>query len=616
MEDNKRMIKLIAVILTCTSALSAANYNVFDQLYPGTRNNFNGRVGFSFRTKTPFEITALGRPVNPAYNGGVLQAAHTIELFRVSGGALVASAVISSSSPKDSFGYAYETLAVPVTLVSNTEYMILSDETAGDGDPWLDLSFITGYRDDLISIRNQIYTGTHAGNIMPPPAYGNLNYLYVPPTFYTTIPDPTPPVVMWEDFSFSSSFDGTSPLWARAFYPVNADNAPMMVVQHGYESTRGAVMYSMERMARNGYFCVAVDYRGWDGSAGTHDDGGLEIMDIYDAIQETRRRYPGKVDPNLTSIIGYSNGGGNVFFSTIRFPFTFRASMALFGIPDYGQWATLVSNWRDKVYAAVGGTPAQVPDKYFVRRAEEAATNLSGTHFHIAYDQSEWMCPIIMDTEFIAAVPSQQQDNVFLHVSKTTDTYRWTHGHNTTGHLNVIEDLFMADMSNNNLKTPTMPANGNLVVLGFIVTPKFKCFLGSGDDAAASVEYHFQDDRASFDFSALTSDNTRTGTLILEPNTADYDLQVCINGTQTAIIEQRHNLQFNFPIESSVEIRPYTPADISCDCQINFKDIALLAERWLDQCNTQNQWCDGVDVNKSESVEFGDLSIIAETWLK
>jgi len=363
-----RKLFIIITVLTMSCMSNAVSYNAFDMLYTGTRNDYSGRVGYTFRAEQTFDIHALGRSVNPFYNGGVLQAGHTIEIFEVSTGSLLASETINSGSAKDSLGYAFEVLPSPLTLISGAEYMILSDETSGDGDPWMDVSSVSGYRDDLMTIIGCQWWNTHAGNPMPTPYYTYCpGSLYVPPTFYTDIPDPTPPVLSYEDFSFSSSFDGTGPLWAKAVYPPNANNLPMMVVQHGYGSTRQAVMYSVERMALNGYFCIAVDNRGWDGSAGSHDDGGVEIMDIYDAIEEARQLYHGKVDPNLTSIIGYSNGGGNVFFATVRFPFTFRASMALFGIPDYGQWITLVANWRDDVIAAVGGTTAEVPDKYFVR---------------------------------------------------------------------------------------------------------------------------------------------------------------------------------------------------------------------------------------------------------
>ena len=594
---------IIIAVLCGTSLSYAVSYNAFDVLYTGTRNDFSGRVGYTFRAEQTFDIHALGRSVNTAANGGVLQAAHTIELFEVSSQNLLATVTITSSSAKDTLGYAFKMLSSPVTLTSGLEYMIVSDETSDDGDPWLDSSYVSGYRDDLMTILGCQWWGNHAGNPMPDPYYTSCpGNVFVPPTFYTDIPDPTPPQLSIEDFSFTSSFDSTGPLWARAVYPPDAVNLPLMVVQHGYGSTRDAVMYSAERMALNGFFCLAVDVRGWDGSAGAHDDGGVEIMDIYDAIEEARQLYPTEVDPNLVSIIGYSNGGGNVFFSTVRFPFLFRASMALFGVVDYGQWIALTDAWDADVIAAVGGTPTQVPDKYFVRRSEEAASNLSGTHFHIAYDEAEWMCPPVMDQEFAAAVPSAQQENLFVHISQATDPDRWTHAHNTTGHLNAIEDLFMADIHDNNLQTPIMPNSASLVVLGFIVTPKFSCFLGNGDDAAATVDYDIQGDQATFNFSPLTSDSMVTGTITLTPDIADHDTHVYIDSVKTTVIPQGEKLEITFPITSSVHVN---------SAVFGIDDLIAMASAWL---SDDPQWDTAPTLDGDGTVNLSDFADFSSHW--
>lgn len=122
-----RKIFIIITVLSLAYVSNADSYNAFDILFMGTRNDYNGRVGYIFRAQQTFDIHALGRSVNSFYNGGVLQASHTIELFEVSTGSLLASATINSSSAKDLLGYAFETLAAPVTLTSGAEYMILSD---------------------------------------------------------------------------------------------------------------------------------------------------------------------------------------------------------------------------------------------------------------------------------------------------------------------------------------------------------------------------------------------------------------------------------------------------------------------------------------------------------
>ncbi|MFZ9012235.1 MAG: hypothetical protein ACO20W_10125, partial [Anaerohalosphaeraceae bacterium] len=146
----KSWFLLITVVCWC-SLCHAVSYNAFDVLYTGSRNDLDGRVGYTFRAEQTFDIHALGRSVKPDANGGILQASHTIELFEISTQNLLATVTITSSSAKDALGYAFEALPSSVTVNSGLEYMILSDETSGDGDPWMDSAAISGYRDDLMT---------------------------------------------------------------------------------------------------------------------------------------------------------------------------------------------------------------------------------------------------------------------------------------------------------------------------------------------------------------------------------------------------------------------------------------------------------------------------------
>ena len=48
-------------------------------------------------------------------------------------------------------------------------------------------------------------------------------------------------------------------------------------------------------------------------AAGQHDSGGLEIHDIFDAVESLKKRFSGRIDPDRIGIQGWSGGGGNVF---------------------------------------------------------------------------------------------------------------------------------------------------------------------------------------------------------------------------------------------------------------------------------------------------------------
>lgn len=612
----RRILILIFLIGVFDLPCQATLYNVLNQLYTGTRNDFTGRLGYTFRAEQNANVYALGRPINPSYNNGVLQDSHAVELYDVASKIRLADVTINNNSPKDALGYGYELLSVCVTLSSGREYMILSSETMNDGDHWMDGTYVTNYREDIVSILGAEYMYSTAGNPINAPIYGwGNNAVYLAPTFYTDVQGPVEEF-MEEDFTFTSTFDARGPLYARAIYMPSAQNYPLMIVQHGYGGSRNDVMYSARQMARNGYFCVAVDTRGWGGSAGVHDDGGIEIMDIYDAIEKSKQLYSLKIDPNRVSIIGYSNGGGNVFFSVVRFPYTFRASMALFGIPNYGQWIDLVPTFRSSVIAAVGGTPEMVPEKYMVRNAALAAGNLSGTRFHIAYDIEETLCPPIMDEEFVSAVPQPQQNNVFVNISQVGDSDRWLHGYNTTGHLSAIEEIFLSDINNNNPQTPVMPNQGVLTVIGFVVTPKFTCILGNGDDVVATMYFHFESDRAIFEFFPLSSDSNVLGTMTLKPDVFSSDIQVCVNGTEFVTLEQGQMQEITFPIASTIKIRSVICADINADCEISLQDFTILAERWLSSCNIENNFCDGADIDQNGTISLNDLNYMIELWLQ
>ena len=59
--------------------------------------------------------------------------------------------------------------------------------------------------------------------------------------------------------------------------------------------------------------------------------------------------------------------------------------------------------------------------------------------------------------------------------------------------------------------------------------------------------------------------------------------------------------------------------DINRDCVVNFYDFALLANQWLNICDTST-WCNNCDIDKISkdnvyAVDFADLAILAEHWL-
>ena len=56
-------------------------------------------------------------------------------------------------------------------------------------------------------------------------------------------------------------------------------------------------------------------------------------------------------------------------------------------------------------------------------------------------------------------------------------------------------------------------------------------------------------------------------------------------------------------------------ADLTDDCFVNFEDFAMMAEWWLEDCNSSNNFCEGADFDLSSQVDPNDLAILAADWL-
>ncbi|MBL7145468.1 MAG: right-handed parallel beta-helix repeat-containing protein, partial [Phycisphaerae bacterium] len=61
---------------------------------------------------------------------------------------------------------------------------------------------------------------------------------------------------------------------------------------------------------------------------------------------------------------------------------------------------------------------------------------------------------------------------------------------------------------------------------------------------------------------------------------------------------------------------PCRLCDLVLDGVINFRDFAVLADRWLeDSCSKANNWCDGADLTSDMYVDMRDIAFLADCWL-
>ncbi|MDD4102945.1 MAG: hypothetical protein PHU80_10010, partial [Kiritimatiellae bacterium] len=117
---------------------------------------------------------------------------------------------------------------------------------------------------------------------------------------------------------YRSSVAPLEPLKAWIGFKPDGQRKPLVVCMHGYGDPvmrhGGRRVYgSVRSYANQGLFGIGVDLRGREESLGQRDDGGVEVMDIYDAVQAALAQYPLETDPANINIIGWSGGGGNTF---------------------------------------------------------------------------------------------------------------------------------------------------------------------------------------------------------------------------------------------------------------------------------------------------------------
>jgi hypothetical protein len=59
-----------------------------------------------------------------------------------------------------------------------------------------------------------------------------------------------------------------------------------------------------------------------------------------------------------------------------------------------------------------------------------------------------------------------------------------------------------------------------------------------------------------------------------------------------------------------------TIGDFACPDSVNLEDLCIYLDGWLmDSCGPDNDYCDGVDLDHSGSVDIKDFSILSEHWM-
>jgi pimeloyl-ACP methyl ester carboxylesterase len=299
-----------------------------------------------------------------------------------------------------------------------------------------------------------------------------------------------------QTISYASSADGAGPLLADAVLVPDGRAKPLLAVMHGYGGSKGNVARDVLALAPKGVVALAPDMRGKGKSAGRWDSGGLDVLDILDAVLAAVRAFPGEVDARNLNIVGYSGGGGNAIACAVRFPDLFQTAASFFGIADYAWWHR--HGGRPDCKAAMeevlGGGPEAEPELYAARNAVPAAANALA-RMHFLWDAEEKQCPPLGVEDFLSAYERAGGSRATRHVSRPGDAQRWLHGYRTD-HADIgdpADALFLPDVLAPKAASPQLPERGRLVVPGYLVTRRFAVWIGeakSGDvRGRVTVEY-------------------------------------------------------------------------------------------------------------------------------
>lgn len=339
-----------------------------------------------------------------------------------------------------------------------------------------------------------------------------------------------------EKHTYSSSVDGTSPLYMDVAYNDAKSELPIIVVMHGYAGDRSNLSETLERLAEKGLFAAAPDMRGHGASAGKRDSGGVEIMDIYDAISYVQNSFGNRVDPENVNIAGYSGGGGNGFSCVTKFPGIFRSANAFFGISDYAYWYEHLPQYVPQLAKDIGGSPKDVPDRYLARNSLLGVINNPYTTIRLFHDEEEQSCPPYFNTEYKRIADKLRYNNVILHESRVGDQCRWLHGYPKKGSdVANAEDFFVPGILAGTCPKPALKQNGKLVIIGYLKTRGFTIWLGDGQNAVAECDYLFTEQERRFAFRIRTSDASVRGTLTVSLAGMNFPIEVWRNG---ALVEK------------------------------------------------------------------------------
>ncbi|MEQ8836824.1 MAG: hypothetical protein RID07_08475, partial [Lacipirellulaceae bacterium] len=373
--------------------------------------------------------------------------------------------------------------------------------------------------------------------------------------------------------TISTDNDGPLDLQAGVIWDDTLNNAPIAVVMHPFSSltTFGNTFPNADRLRDQGFFSILVAMRERDGSDGKRDSGGLEIYDIFDAVEAIKAmpQYAGRFNDNIKYVTGYSGGGGNTMSALTKFPDYWNAGASFVGMSDYGY-----DNPDGWYYNGAGGRTSildqdigvrtsndpDVIDRYHARASNLASKNNPYATIYLFSNQAETISPIVNDITYrdnaVAAesFPGEFDNITFINgqsgveyegPGNPTDWVDWNNDGMQQSielqdypHSSAIavqdrgERWFLDDLLAGNLPQPVLNDQDELFVAGYVRTKPFQVWLGDGQNAAGDLNYSLSDSEMTFELNIASLNKSITGDLTIYENRLSSPLAaVELNGT-------------------------------------------------------------------------------------
>jgi len=354
---------------------------------------------------------------------------------------------------------------------------------------------------------------------------------------------PLVPELITYPSSITNDLIGPLDLNAELNYDPAVMDAPIVVVMHGFSFLDGHfdnVRGNAQHLRDAGFFAISVAMRQRELSDGVRDSGGVEIYDIYDAVEYVKENCSDLVDPDNVHITGYSGGGGNVMSALTKFPDYFRAGSSFFGMSDYGfdpqtRWYDHGAGDRhtDILDIDVGVPDATdlIIDKYSARASNRASKNNPYSEIHLFVNSNETTSPQLHHDSYLqfandSADPVGEFANITVHVGvedvgqpnllcedfdndgvmcEFGEVQSWVHGFPNPAEQTAAENWYLArllpgceNLPAGCILAPVLNTRDELYVAGFVETKPFTFWLGDGQSSARDLSYILRDNLKQF----------------------------------------------------------------------------------------------------------------------